>query len=284
MAAWNAQNEEKHQTKNKGDSNAFYENMKKLVNNDKYSDVKFIVGEAGTTMYGHKCILAARCKKFAAFFDCEESENCIVIESIEPVHFFSLLEFIYTNSCTGLNEENVFDILTAAYENELEQLIKVCEEFLLRNASVDNVCEYMDAAITYGLTNVSDKLMVYFDEYTRDIFHSATFKELSAASLSSVLKSNKLKIDEYEIYKAIRSWATVNAFVLDQPINIVSKDVVSQLRLSLMTSEEISEIEKQNEDNLIPVEQISLAWKDIALKTPVGSSISTTPRRGTKKQ
>ena len=53
--------------------------------------------------------------------------------------------------------------------------------------------------------------MVYFDEYTRDIFHSATFKELSAASLSSVLKSNKLKIDEYEIYKAIRSWATVNA-------------------------------------------------------------------------
>ena len=42
-------------------------------------------------------------------------------------------------------------------------------------------------------------------------------------------------------------------FVLDQPINIVSKDVVSQLRLSLMTSEEISEIEKQNEDNLIPV-------------------------------
>ena len=53
--------------------------------------------------------------------------------------------------------------------------------------------------------------MVYFDEYTRDIFHSATFKELSAPSLSFVLKSNKLKIDEYEIYTAIRSWATVNA-------------------------------------------------------------------------
>ena len=42
MAAWNAQNEEKHQTKNKGDSNAFYENMKKLVNNDKYRYVKFL--------------------------------------------------------------------------------------------------------------------------------------------------------------------------------------------------------------------------------------------------
>ena len=53
--------------------------------------------------------------------------------------------------------------------------------------------------------------MVYFDEHTYDIFNSATFKELSAAALSFVLKSNNLKMDEYEIYNAVRSWATINS-------------------------------------------------------------------------
>ena len=53
--------------------------------------------------------------------------------------------------------------------------------------------------------------MVYFDEHTHDIFNSATFKELSAPALSFVLKSNNLKMDEYEIYKAVRSWATINS-------------------------------------------------------------------------
>ena len=65
--------------------------------------------------------------------------------------------------------------------------------------------------MTYGLTDLSDNLIVYFDEHTHDIFNSATFKELSAAALSFVLKSSNLKMDEYDIYMSIRSWATVNS-------------------------------------------------------------------------
>lgn len=282
MADLDAKTHANYELKNKGDVLEFYEDMKWLVNCEKYSDVKFVVGTQGVVMHGHKCILAARCKEFEVLFEDDEVVNSLVVDSIEPDHFYALLEFIYTNCCKSLNKDNVFDILTAAYEKELDKLIKICENFLLRNASIDNVCEYMDVAVTYGLTDLSDNLIVYFDEHTHDIFNSATFKELSAAALSFVLKSSNLKMDEYDIYMSIRSWATVNSFVLDQPINVVAKAVVGQLRLSLMTSEELSELEKRNEDNLVPVEQVSLAWKDIALKTPFSTSVSTTPRRGTK--
>lgn len=53
--------------------------------------------------------------------------------------------------------------------------------------------------------------MVYFDGHTEDIFKSASFKEMSAASLEQILQSNKLRMDEYDIYEVVREWATINS-------------------------------------------------------------------------
>ncbi|XP_065069478.1 BTB/POZ domain-containing protein 19-like isoform X1 [Rhopilema esculentum] len=282
MAAFVPKGGDIQKLKSKGSASEFYEDMAELLNNEKYSDVKFLVGEEGTVMYGHKCILATRCKSFAETFEEFPAAESFVIDYIQANHFHAVLEFIYTNCCSQLNKENVFDILTAANEKGLDKLVKVCEEFLLRNASIETVCEYFDVAVTFELSSLSDKLMVYFDEHTVDIFNSVSLREMSAAALEFVLKSNNLRIDEFDIYEAVRGWATVNSLVLEQPVNTVAKDVVKQIRLGLMTSEEVSQIEKQNEDHLIPVEQISQAWKHLALQTPAGSSIDTTLRKGTK--
>eukprot|EP00112_Aurelia_sp_Birch-Aquarium-sp1_P010560 Seg225.9 transcript_id=Seg225.9/GoldUCD/mRNA.D3Y31 product="BTB/POZ domain-containing protein 19" protein_id=Seg225.9/GoldUCD/D3Y31 len=266
----------------KGDAFDFYHDMSWLVNSEKFSDIQFLVGEDGTMMYGHKCILSSRCKSFEMMFEDHDCSKPFVIDDIQPEHFHALLEFMYTNCCSKLSQENVFDILAAANEKGLDKLVKICEDFLLKNVNMTTVCEYMEVAVTFGLDNLKDKLMVYFDGHTEDIFKSASFKEMSAASLEQILQSNKLRMDEYDIYEVVREWATINSLVLEQRVSEVAKDVVKQLRLPLMNSTELAKIESMNEDNLIPVEQISQAWKHLALKTPHGSSRGTTPRRGTK--
>ena len=70
---------------------------------------------------------------------------------------------------------------------------------------------FFQVAVTFELSSLSDKLMVYFDEHTVDIFNSVSLREMSAAALEFVLKSNNLRIDEFDIYEAVRGWATVNS-------------------------------------------------------------------------
>ena len=56
-----------------GSPEAFAGDMRRIVNDDKFSDITFLVGGGGgekdkVKMYAHKVILAARCEVFQAMF------------------------------------------------------------------------------------------------------------------------------------------------------------------------------------------------------------------------
>eukprot|EP00794_Sanderia_malayensis_P007965 gene7965-8823_t len=246
-----------------GDVTSFYEDMQSLISNKQYSDVKLIVTGSDEVIYGHKAILAARCDYFKALFASSKSDSYEYnVDGILSNHFKVLLEFIYTNCCRELNGDNVFHILAAANRFSLNELI--------------------EAAVTFGLDKLKQKLMLFFEDHTTQLMKQDSFQELSQPTLVYILQSDKLNIDEFDIYIMVKEWCTVRSVVLEISISEAAANVVNCIRFPLLTSEQLSRVENENTDGFVPVELISKAWKHLAMNTPVGSSVSTTPRKDFK--
>ena len=65
--------------------------------------------------------------------------------------------------------------------------------------------------MTFGLDNFKRTLLPFFEANTTEIFKTQGFNELSDATLSYLLQSDELTMDECELLKAIKGWAVVNS-------------------------------------------------------------------------
>ncbi|XP_033859887.1 BTB/POZ domain-containing protein 19-like isoform X1 [Acipenser ruthenus] len=261
-------------TSQQGNTATFTAALRSLVNNPDFSDVKFVVGKERQEVFAHRCILACRCEVFHGMFSQQLQSDRprelmdipVVLSDVQPEVFLAVIEFLYTN-CVTLNNCIALEVLTSAVEYGLDDLRKLCVEFITDSLTVETVCEAMQAAVTYGQIDMKEKCLGFIENYTREIVKTRGFHELSDLALVSILQSSLLLIDELELLSAVREWANVNSVVLERPVPDVAKDIVRELRLFLLSPEELTRLENVNhKDNLIPVERIAEAWKFHALK------------------
>ncbi|XP_069843183.1 BTB/POZ domain-containing protein 19 isoform X4 [Dipodomys merriami] len=226
--------------------------LRSLVNNPRYSDVRFVVGQERQEVFAHRCLLACRC------------------------NFFQRL--LSTDLDSG-----VLEVLTAALEYGLEDLRELCLEFVVKVLDVELVCEALQVAVTFGLGPLQERCIAFIEAHSQEALQTRGFLELSASALLALLHSDRLCVDEAELVRAVRSWARVGAAVLERPVAEVAAPVVGELRLELLAPAELSALEEQNRrEPFIPVEQLVEAWKCHALRG--GTLARSTPcrrRRGT---
>ncbi|EDO43962.1 predicted protein, partial [Nematostella vectensis] len=260
-------------------------------------DVKFIVGPNRKVVYANRCILAARCEVFRAMLGSDpdregrqksaEPDIPLVLADVSPEVFSSILEFLYTNTCTlNSNSVSVMDIMGSAMEYGLLQLQKICEQYIAETLAVNTASGAMQIAVTYNQEELQARCTEFIELNTPEVFKTKGFHELSEEALEILLLSDKLNIDELDLISSIREWATVNAVVGSTSVAETAAKVVRHIRLGLLTPEELRQIEIDNEkDNLIPVLMISEAWKFHALrKSPTlsAATIPPKPRAGTR--
>ncbi|XP_030062138.1 BTB/POZ domain-containing protein 19 isoform X3 [Microcaecilia unicolor] len=235
-----------------GNEASFTDALRSLINSPQFSDVKFLVGKEKQEVCAHRCILASRCSAFRAMFkqslqspdsSQEPPQVPIILSDVQPEVFLPLIEFLYTNSVT-LNNLIALEVLTSAMEYELDDLRKLCVEFVIEMLTVDQACEAL-----------------------QEVIRSRSFREMSAPALLCMLQSDRLTADEVELIRAVREWAHVNSVVLDTPVLQIAAEVVDEIRLFLLSPDELTTLEKENrKDQFIPVERIAEAWKFHALK------------------
>ncbi|KAG9466517.1 hypothetical protein GDO78_016551 [Eleutherodactylus coqui] len=159
------------------------------------------------------------------------------------------------------------EVLTAAVEYGLTDLRKLCVDFISRTLTVDMACEALQAAVTYGQNDLRQRCLAFIELHTEEILKTQGFRELSDLGIVSILQSDSLTIDEVPLIQAVREWACVSSVVLDVPVSVVAQDAVRELRLVLLSPDELTTLERENaKDDLIPEIQIVQAWKFHALK------------------
>ncbi|GCB74471.1 hypothetical protein scyTo_0003561, partial [Scyliorhinus torazame] len=136
------------------------------------------------------------------------------------------------------------------------------------------------AAVTYRQTDMKDKCLAFIEGHTKSIVKTRGFHELSDPALLTILQSDLLTIDEADLINFVREWAHVNSVVLDKPVPEIGKEVVHELRLFLLTPEELTILEAENKkDNFIAMDKIAEVWKFHALKKSSGIAVHLLRRR-----
>ncbi|XP_072275387.1 BTB/POZ domain-containing protein 19 [Pyxicephalus adspersus] len=262
-----------------GKSSGLPSALRGLINNAQFSDVSFVVGKERQVIHAHRCILACRCPVFQRMFSHQlqaerspqELQVPFVLADTTPSVFLAVIEFIYTNSVT-LTCDIALEVLTSAVEYGLDELRKLCVDFIGQSLSVELACEAFQAAVTYGQTDLRQRCLAFIERHTQEIVRTQSFRELSDLGIVSILQSDRLTLDEVPLIRAVREWAHVSSVVLDMPVAEVAQDAVRELRLFLLSPEELTTLERENaKDELIPEIQIAQSWKFHALKKVIDS-------------
>ncbi|XP_068095624.1 BTB/POZ domain-containing protein 19 isoform X2 [Hyperolius riggenbachi] len=262
--------------------------MKKNITTPR-GDVSFVVGKERQMIHAHRCVLACRCKVFHSMFthqlqgvqSPQELQIPFVLADMNPEVFLAVLEFIYTNSVT-LTNQIALEVLTSAVEYGLDNLRKLCVDYIGQSLTVEMACEALQAAVTYGQTDLRQRCLTFIERHTPEIVKTQSFRELSDLGIVSILQSDRLSLDEGPLIQAVREWARVNSVVLDVPVSEVAQDAVRELRLFLLSPEELTALERENtKDELIPEIQIAQSWKFHALKKAIDSPHLFRRRKGT---
>ncbi|XP_066298265.1 BTB/POZ domain-containing protein 19-like [Branchiostoma lanceolatum] len=269
-----------------GDVKRFAEDARKMVNSQEFSDVKFVIGEERRNIYGHRCLLASRCEVFRVMFADHEQRGKdttmypFVLQDTNPDIFLSMLEYIYT-SCVTLDIHTAIDVLAMSVGYGLGELTKLCEKYICDSLSVNSASEAIQAAVTYSLDDLGQTCLAFIEDNMSEIVKTKGFHELSDTALAVILQSDRLALDEPDVLEAVRDWATVNSVVVGKPVAEVAEKVIGHVRLPLLVPDELSRVEQDNKDQLVPVEQISFTWKFHAMKTPETGNPIFRLRRGT---
>ncbi|NXE63013.1 BTBDJ protein, partial [Calcarius ornatus] len=161
---------------------------------------------------------------------------------------------------------------------------QLCVKFIKDTLSVEQVCEALQAAVTYGQVDLQQHCLAFIEGCTAAVVRTQGFRELSDVVLARVLRSDRLAVDELDLVQAVREWAHVSSAVLERPVPEVAALPVRELRLPLLAPSELVTLESHNQqDLLIPVENIAAAWRAHALRRGSGvPSRLCRPRRGTR--
>ncbi|KAJ7332799.1 hypothetical protein JRQ81_014979 [Phrynocephalus forsythii] len=263
-----------------GNSAAFASALRSLINNPEFSDVKFLVGKEQQEVFAHRCLLSSRCPAFHAMLSqAQEIQTPLILNHVQPEVFLAIIEYLYTNSIT-LTNLIALEVFTSSVEYGLDDLRKLCIEFIKGTLNVEQVCEAFQAAVAYEQEDFQKYCLGFIENCTQEVVQTRGFLELSELAVQTILQSNCLTIDEAKLIRAVREWAHVGSAVLGKPVREVAGAVVPGLRLALLSPSELTTLEEENrKDQMIPVESLAEAWKTHALWKGRGGMRSSFCRR-----
>ncbi|KAF9182731.1 hypothetical protein BGZ51_004477 [Haplosporangium sp. Z 767] len=181
----------------------------RLVNSPIGSDVQLIIGQEQVIMHAHSLILQARSTYFSRALGSdwkEANQKVFQKPNISPVVFERILHYIYSGRLV-LEDEMIMDLIKAADELCLEDLLNGCERHALTTLCRNNVLELVQLSSRHNLFQLKNECL---DFIAANIDHFKRGKEilkLEADIIKDILSMDQLDLDELEIWKIAVRWA-----------------------------------------------------------------------------
>jgi len=163
--------------------------LKKYVNCDLLSDIKFIV--EGRPVFAHK-ILCLRCPFLYNMLTGEYMESRaseIPINNVKYSTFLSLLEYLYTDEVTTvITTDTAMDLFQAADMFGIDRLKKMCEQEMLNAITVDTAAQILYAADQRNAQNLRDRCLNYVLTHFDEVSRTAGFEEMGRINVDLVFE------------------------------------------------------------------------------------------------
>ncbi|XP_039623644.1 kelch-like ECH-associated protein 1A [Polypterus senegalus] len=157
----------------------------------------------------HKMVLASCSPYFRAMFtsdfkECQASE--VTIKDMCPKVMQRLIDFAYTSRVT-VGESCVLHLLFAAMRFQMDDVSKVCCDFLSKNLEPANVIGITTFAESIGCTELHLMCQEYINAHFTEVTKEEEFFRLSHCQLLELVSQDRLKVlCESEVYKACLEW------------------------------------------------------------------------------
>ena len=211
--------------------------------------------------------------------------RCCIISSDTSLQF-ALFRFIYYEN-GEVSTTTVIGALYAAEKYAVNDFVDLCRAFLDSNINERTVCHIMENARFFNMTDLHAKCLKFIFQlpfYARSVFKSSGFIRCSRDGIESLIKDDKLPLEEEIIYQSLIRWAEhrCKKEKLDPPnplqIRKVLGNLIFHVRFPLMSLESFWKDAGENE--ILSAEEKIQISRMIAGNVIKDSVFDTTPRRG----
>ncbi|KAK7477646.1 hypothetical protein BaRGS_00031124 [Batillaria attramentaria] len=173
-----------------------------------HCDVQFRVGTHAQLLGAHRYVLESRSDVFTVMFHGPLAEKGVVdVPEIELDDFKEFLRFLYTDD-GPVDADNVLVLLYSAKKYNVDTLVRRCVDFLADNLCAETACFLMEQGHIFNEDGLRMKALAYIFEHARTVLGGPHVHDLCKECLVHVLRSDKLKAPETEIYETALRWAS----------------------------------------------------------------------------
>lgn len=199
-------------------------------------------------------------------------EKDIEIADTTPEAFKMMLTCIYTDK-VEVDQGDLNILIDLAKRFQVEALRIACVEFMEGDITADSACKRFEEG--RKLLNDASFGLKYIEENAQDVFASEDFLNLTRESLTVLLKSNSLCIEEADLFEAVIRWAEAECKRQDKKVTADNKrevlgDLVTLVRFPQLTMQEV--VTKVQFSQMLTQEDL------LALFTYIGADKDSKPK------
>ena len=233
------------------------ERTKFLLNNDLFSDVKFVVrdsnseGESASKkeIPAHKFVLSIGSPVFEAKFygELAETRDSIELPDCEYESLLELFRNLYSDE-VNLNGSNVMEVLYLAKKYMVPSLADKCSKYLRDHMDPSNVFNILPMAQKYEEKKLTDRCWEVIDNQSQTAMKSDGFTTIEHSILEAVVSRDTLTINEMNLFQAVNLWATKKCRNQGLETNgeekrrILGEKVVKAIRFPVMKQQEFASV------------------------------------------
>ncbi|KAL3077420.1 hypothetical protein niasHT_033958 [Heterodera trifolii] len=198
-------------------ADSLVQRMRHLMTTGEGADVQFLVGKEDEKelIPAHKLILKSASSVFDEMFPTNtvnekredaDWEMTMEVIDVDVKAFKTMLSFIYTNECCGLNEHNVMEVLYAAKKYRIAGLINACVNISI--CKLPNVFASLLSARSLGENDFVLRCLAYIDRNAETLIKTNEFLQIDQNLLVELIGRDQLRIcGEIALWKAALCWA-----------------------------------------------------------------------------
>ena len=231
------------------------ERTKFIFNNDRFSDVKFVLqktdgeSESKQVIPAHKFVLSISSPVFEAMFygEMAETRDSIELPDCEYESLLELFRYMYSDE-VNLSGSNVMGVLYLAKKYMVPSLVDKCLEYLQKSLDPSNAFSILPSAQKYEEKNLLDRCWRMIDEQTEEAVKSDGFAIIERSLLEAVVVRDTLTIEEIELFKAVDLWAAKECerqgLAVEGPVKrrILGEKIVKAIRFPIIEEKDFASV------------------------------------------
>ena len=233
------------------------ERTKFMLNNDLFSDVKFVVRkldsegetESKKVIPAHKFVLSIGIPVFEAMFNGElaETRDSIELPDCEYESLLELFRYLYSDEL-NLSGSNVMGLLYLAKKYIVPSLVDKCSQYLQDHLQPENVFNILPIAEKCEEKGLIDQCWEVIDNQSEEAVKSDGFATIELSLLEPVVSRDTLTINEIDLFKAVDLWATKKCEKQGLEANsevkrrVLDETVVKGIRFPVMELQDFSAV------------------------------------------